>query len=230
MDVALSGNQIRELYFDRDRVDKRMRKLLDQAKTQTLTLKPVEKAKLDSLANGIRHQGVVAISESEMPRRGLIRYLEGTERPLVLVLDAIQDPTNLGGCLRNGAAAGVDAIVMPRGKGCGLTPAAARVAAGGATCSVIFEEGNWGPLLERLKALGIWLIGLDERATEDLYQIDLSIPLALIVGAEDKGLRQLTRHRCDQLVRIPARSPINSLNVATAAGVSLFEAQRQRRG
>ena len=105
-----------------------------------------------------------------------------------------------------------------------------RVAAGGANSLAIFEEGNWGPLLQAMKLRGLWLIGLDEHANDDVYQVDLSVGLALVVGAEDRGLRQLTRQRCDQLVQIPTHGPVTSLNVATAAGIALFEAQRQRRG
>lgn len=201
---------------------------MEQAKEKQLVLKESEKTELDRLAGGVRHQGVVAISEATILRTGLIRHLRGIECPLVLMLDAIQDPTNLGSCLRNGAAAGADAIVLPRRKGCGLTPAAARVAAGGATSLAIFEEGNWGPLLKTMKSHGLWLIGLDEHASDDLYTADLSVPLALIVGAENSGLRRLTRQRCDQLVHIPTRDPVASLNVATAAGIAMFESQRQR--
>jgi 23S rRNA (guanosine2251-2'-O)-methyltransferase len=230
VEVALSKNQVRELYFDRRRVDRRIQALLDSAKESQLSLKPSDKAELDRLSDSVRHQGIVAIAKVEAPRTGIIRFLKGIERPLVLVLDGLQDPTNLGSCLRNGAAAGADAIVMPRHKGCGLTPAAARVAAGGANSLAIFEEGNWGPLLEAMKSRGLWLIGLDEHASDDIYQVDLSVDLALVVGAEDRGLRQLTRQRCDQLVRIPTHSPVKSLNAAMAAGIALFEAQRQRRG
>ena len=229
VEVALSKNQVRELYFDRRRVDRRMQTLLDSAKGSQLSLKPSDKAELDRLSGGVRHQGIVAIGRVAMPRTGLIRFLEGIERPLVLVLDALQDPANLGSCLRNGAAAGADAIVIPRHKGCGLTPAAVRVAAGGANSLAIFEEGNWGPLLEAMKSRGLWLIGLDEHASDDVYQVDLSVAVALVVGAEDRGLRQLTRQRCDQLVRIPTHGPVTSLNAATAAGIALFETQRQRK-
>ena len=230
VEVALSTNQVCELYFDRRRVDQRMQALLDLAKKSQLSFIPRDKEELDRLSGGVRHQGIVAIGKVAMPRTGLIRFLEGIELPLVVVLDALQDPTNLGSCLRNGAAAGADAIVIPRHKGCGLTPAAVRVAAGGANSLAIFEEGNWGPLLEAMKSRGLWLIGLDEHARDDLYQVDLSVGLALVVGAEDRGLRQLTRQRCDQLVQIPTHGPVTSLNAATAAGIALFEAQRQRRG
>jgi 23S rRNA (guanosine2251-2'-O)-methyltransferase len=230
VEAALSENSVRELYFDRRRIDQRMQALLDSAKAGQLSLKPSDKVELDRLSGGIRHQGIVAIGRVVMPRTGLIRFLKGIERPLVLVLDALQDPTNLGSCLRNAAAAGADAIVIPRHKGCGLTPAVVRVAAGGANSLAIFEEGNWGPLLGAMKSRGLWLIGLDERASDDVYQVDLSVGLALVVGAEDRGLRQLTRQRCDQIVQIPTHGPVTSLNAATAAGIALFEAQRQRRG
>jgi 23S rRNA (guanosine2251-2'-O)-methyltransferase len=229
VEAALSENQVCELYFDRRRIDRRMQILLDSANGKDLLLKPSDKVVLDRLSGGVRHQGIVASGRAVIPRTGLIQFLKEIERPLVLVLDAIQDPTNVGSCLRNGAAAGADAIVIPRHKGCGLTPAALRVAAGGANSLAIFEEGNWGPLLEAMKSRGLWLIGLDEHASNDLYQTDLSVALALVVGREDKGLRQLTRQRCDQLVRIPTHSSLTSLNAGTAAGIALFEAQRQRR-
>ena len=227
--AALMGNGVKELYFDARRLDRRMRDLLTEAKRVGLVPQALSKSDLDQLASGTRHQGVVAIGEIHNPRTGLVHYLNSLrETPLVLVLDGLQDPGNLGGCLRNAAAADVDAVLIPRNQGCGLTPAVVRVAAGGATFVPVFEEGNWGPLLEAMKARGLWLIGSDENASDDLYHIDLTGPLALVVGSEDRGLRQLTRRRCDQLARIPTASTVRSLNVATAAGIALFEALRQR--
>ena len=227
--VALTGNHIRELYFDARRLDRRMRDLLSVAERVGLVPKALNKADLDRLASGTRHQGVVAIGEAQNPRTGFIGYLNSVkETPLVLVLDGLQDPGNLGGCLRTAAAAGVDAVLMSRNRGCGLTPAAVRVAAGGATSIPVFEEGNWGPLLEAIKARGLWLIGSDEHASDDFYRIDLTVPLAVVVGSEDRGLRQLTRQRCDQLARIPTAASVSSLNAAAAAGIALFEVLSQR--
>ena len=227
--IALNGDRVKTLYFDADRLDRRMRELLNEARTVGIVPQALTKTRLDQLAGGIRHQGVVALGEAQGPRRGFIRYLKEVEgAPLVLVLDGIQDSGNFGGCLRSAAAAGVDAVLTPRNQGCGLTSAAARVAAGGAAIVPVFEEGNWGPLLLAMKGLGVWLIGSDENARDDLYQVDLSGPIGLVVGSEDRGLRRLTRQHCDRLVRIPTIAPIHSLNAATAAGIALFEVRRQR--
>ncbi|HJP44953.1 MAG TPA: RNA methyltransferase, partial [Arenicellales bacterium] len=148
--------------------------------------------------------------------------------PMLLVLDALQDPRNLGACLRVAAAAAVDAVVLPRREGCGLTPAAIRVAAGGVNHLAMFEVSNWARTLDEIRDRGIWLVGTDEDAVDELHDFDLDRPLALVLGSEASGLRPLTRKHCDALVRIPTVAAQRSLNVAVVAGVALFEARRQR--
>jgi 23S rRNA (guanosine2251-2'-O)-methyltransferase len=230
VEAALAANHVKELFIESHRTDMRMRRLIAAANAAKVPIRTTNKSELDQMSDGVRHQGVIARGAQILVRNGLIRYLKNVDCPLVLILDGFNDPANFGNCLRSGAAIGVDAIVIPKHRGCGLTSTAIRVAAGGATSVAIFEEGNWGPLLESMKALGLWLMGLDERANIDFYEVDLSVPVALVVGSEDKGLRQLTRRRCDQLVRIPTSEKLSSLNAATAAGVAMFEAHRQRRG
>lgn len=164
------------------------------------------------------------------PSLSLEEYLTQLERvPLLLVLDGVQDPQNLGACLRTAAVAGVDGVILPRKKGCPITATVKRVAAGGVSHLSIFEESNWNRVMTTLKNSGLWIVGTDEKAESDIYSTDLVRPVALVLGAEDKGLRRLTRKQCDQVVRIPAVGGIHSLNVSVATGVALFEVLRQRR-
>ncbi len=226
--AALSSRLISDLYVDRNRSDTRMTGLIERASAEHISIHVTNKEELDLLAKGIRHQGVIAISKSLNTRTGILQFLSKKAHPLVLILDGIQDPGNLGNCLRNGAAAGVDAVLIPRKKGCALTQTAIRVAAGGAACFPIFEEGNWTKTLNSIKSQGIWLIGLDEKGGDSLYTAPLSDSVALVLGSEDKGLRRITRECCDRLVHIQTERPVQSLNVGSAAGIALFEARRQR--
>ena len=230
IESALTENRIKEVFVDSGRNDKRVRDLLNVTKASNLPISFISKTELDKIAGGMRHQGIVARGIGAIARKGLLGYLKTIECPLVLVLDGLNDPANVGSCIRSAAVAGVDCVVIPKNHGCGLTATVVRVAAGGATMIPVFEETNWNPLLEEIKRLGLWLIGLDENSKRDLYTVDLTVPIALVIGSEDKGLRQLTRKKCDQLVKIPAGGSIKSLNAGTASGVALFEACRQRRG
>ena len=228
VEAALSKKRVQEVFVDPARNDKRMRELLKSLATLDLPIRRKNKNQLDKLTGGIRHQGVVARTLGPVVRKGLVKYLENIDRPLILILDGLNDPVNFGSCVRSAGVAGLDCVGFPKHHGCGLTPTAARVAAGGAVAIPIFEESNWGPMLESMKRLGIWLIGLDENATMNLYAVDLSVPTALIIGSEEKGIRQLTRQKCDDIVRIPTAGIISSLNAGTAASVAIFEARRQR--
>jgi 23S rRNA (guanosine2251-2'-O)-methyltransferase len=147
-----------------------------------------------------------------------------------LVLDQVQDPHNLGACLRSADAAGVHAVIAPRDNAVGLTPTVHKVASGAAGTMPFFQVTNLARVLRRLREQGVWLIGAAGEAEVDLYHADLRGPLALVMGAEDTGLRRLTREHCDLLVRIPMQGQVESLNVSVATGVLLFEAVRQRLG
>jgi 23S rRNA (guanosine2251-2'-O)-methyltransferase len=227
---ALTENQVKEVFVDSRRKDKRIKNLLKVSTASNLPISFVSKTDLDQIAGGMRHQGIIARGIDAITRKGLLGYLKTIDCPLVLILDGLNDPANIGSCIRSAAVAGADCAVIPKNHGCGLTATVVRVAAGGATMIPIFEESNWGPLLDGIRKLGLWLIGLDENSELDLYVVDLAVPIALVIGSEDRGLRQLTRKKCDQLVKIPAGGSIKSLNAGTASGVALFEACRQRRG
>jgi len=188
-------------------------------------------ALLDKLAEGGRHQGAVAevLPRAEDPETQLEEALESTAgAPLLLVLDGVQDPHNLGACLRSADAAGVAAVIVPRNRAAGMTPVVRKVAAGAAETVPLVAVVNLARTLRQLKERGIWLVGTDDTAEKALYEADLAGPVALVMGSEGEGLRRLTRECCDVLVSIPMAGAVESLNVSVATGVVLFEAVRQR--
>ena len=188
-------------------------------------------ATLDRLAGGERHQGVVAEVQPRAgdPETQLEEALEAAgPAPLLLVLDGVQDPHNLGACLRSADAAGVAAVLVPRDRAAGLTPVVRKVAAGAAETVPLVAVVNLARTLRDLKERGIWLVGTDDAADRTLYDADLKGPVAVVMGSEGEGLRRLTRECCDQLVSIPMAGAVESLNVSVATGVALFEAVRQR--
>jgi 23S rRNA (guanosine2251-2'-O)-methyltransferase len=196
---------------------------------------PVESANdalLDKLAEGGRHQGVVAelLATAGDPETLLEVALESAEgAPLLLVLDGVQDPHNLGACLRSADAAGVAAVIAPRDRAAGLTPVVRKVAAGAAESVPFVSVVNLARTLRDLKDRGIWLIGTTDDADKAYFEADFTGPTALVMGSEGEGMRRLTRECCDQLVSIPMAGAVESLNVSVATGVALFEAVRQRR-
>jgi len=186
-------------------------------------------AELDAAAGGARHQGVVALADAPAARgdRELLRYVAGlAHAPLVLALDGVQDPHNLGACLRTADAAGVDAVVLPAARACGLTPAVARAASGAAVA--VFRVANLPRTLRQLKDAGLWVVGAAGGAELSIHDADLGGPLALVLGGEARGMRPLVARCCDSSVRIPMRGTVASLNVSVAAGVALFEVLRRR--
>ena len=188
-------------------------------------------ALLDKLAEGQRHQGVVAevVPRTGDPETQLEEALEAAgSTPLLLVLDGVQDPHNLGACLRSADAAGVAAVITPRDRAAGLTPVVRKVAAGAADTVPLISVVNLARTLRQLKDRGIWLVGTDDAADKTLYEADLKGPVALVMGSEGEGMRRLTRECCDLLVSIPMAGAVESLNVSVATGVVLFEAVRQR--
>ncbi len=186
---------------------------------------------LHRLAGGVRHQGAVAelVMRAIDPETQLEEALEAAGgSPLLLVLDGVQDPHNLGACLRTADAAGAAAVIVPRDRAVGLTPVVRKVAAGAAETVPLVSVVNLARTLRSLRERGIWLVGTADGVDDDLFEADLTGPLALVMGSEGEGLRRLTRECCDQLVAIPMAGAIESLNVSVAAGVALFEAVRQR--
>lgn len=177
-----------------------------------------------------RHQGVAAIVRERAPLNEAEAkdYVRALSTPLLLVLDGVQDPRNYGACLRSADAAGVDLVVTARNRNVGLTPVVSKVAAGAAGLQPIAEVANLARFMKFLAAEGIWLIGTDDAAEKSLYEVDLKPGLAIVLGAEGSGLRRLTRERCDELVSLPMRGAVESLNVSVATGVCLYECLRQR--
>ena len=196
---------------------------------------PCAKAELDALATG-RHQGVVAIIDTTvegeaggmMSEADLIKHLSQVAAPLILILDAVTDPHNLGACLRSADAAAVTAVVFPKDKRADMTDVARKVASGAAETVPWVRVTNLARTIESLKQAGVWVIGTDGDAEETLYEQDLNGPCALVLGSEGAGMRRLTRDLCDFVVKLPMAGSVSSLNVSVAAGVCLFEAVRQR--
>ena len=188
-------------------------------------------ATLDKLSRDGVHQGVILRSRrpAEDPF-GLEDLLARTDMPLFVVLDGVQDPHNLGACLRTAAAAGATAVIIPRDRAVGMNETVRKVASGGAEIVPLLRVTNLARSLEAMKKAGVWLVGCSADATANIYETDLDRPLAIIMGSEGSGLRRLTREHCDYLANIPMSGGIESLNVSVATGICLFEALRQRQG
>jgi len=219
------------IYFAADRNDARVAELREQARRARVTIEERPVADLDEFARGARHQGAVArLRESRTLGEGalddVLEHCEGT--PLLLVLDGVQDPHNLGACLRTADAAGATAVIVPRDRAAGLSATVRKVACGAAEAVPLIQVVNLARTLRTLRDRGVWLVGADVDGDRTIYESDLHGPLAVVMGAEGSGLRRLTREHCDLLVRIPMRGAVASLNVAVAAGIVLFEAVRQR--
>ena len=212
--------------------DQRVTSLVEQAENASIPLKKLPRKELDLMCPGGRHQGVVATvtaRSQEMSEKSLQAFLESLDEPaFLLVLDGVQDPHNLGACLRTADAVGVHAVILPKDRAVGITPVVHKVASGAVQTVPIFTVTNLARTLRLLKDLGIWIFGASDAADQLLYSIDLGGPAAFVMGSEGKGLRRLTRELCDHLVAIPMAGRVESLNVSVAAGVLLFEARRQR--
>jgi len=210
----------------------RLAELRTLAQRAAVAVVAAEAAELDALADGGRHQGVVAelAPRAGDPETQLEDALEAAgDAPLLLILDGVQDPHNLGACLRSADAAGVTAVIAPRDRAAGLTPVARKVAAGAAETVPFVAVVNLARTLRELKERGLWLVGTDDQADKTLFEADLRGPTVIVMGSEGEGMRRLTRECCDQLVSIPMAGSVESLNVSVATGVVLFEAVRQRR-
>lgn len=223
---------IRRVRVTEDTQNQRVRDLALLAQDAGLEVLTEPRARLDQLAGNTRHQDIIAeLDDHLLGERDLASVLDRVEGdPLLLVLDGLQDPHNLGACLRTAEAAGVHGVIIPRDRASGITAVVRRTSAGASEIVPVLQVTNLARVLRTLKERGIWLVGTAEDASESLYQRDLTGPLALVMGSEGEGMRRLTRESCDFLVRIPMAGVIESLNVSVSAGVCLFEAIRQRRG
>ena len=218
-----------ELHVEANRRDARMRSFVDRARESDIKIVETDGERLDKLAGTTRHQGVVARVEVVAMPHSLDEVVESIEGPpLLLILDGVTDPHNLGACLRVADGAGAHAVVAPKDHAVGLNATVAKVASGAAETVPYIMVTNLARTLNELKDFDIRIIGTSDDAEQDLYDLDLTGPVAFVLGSEGDGMRQLTRKTCDQLVRIPMAGAVESLNVSVAAGVCLFEALRQR--
>ena len=220
-----------EIYFEATRRDARMRQFIERAKEAHVRLIEADGLRLSKLCGNHGHQGVVARVEPLAQVTSLDDLLDSLPReqpPLLLVLDGITDPHNLGACLRVADGAGAHAVIAPKDHAVGVNATVAKVASGAAETMPYFMVTNLARTLGELKERNIWVIGTSDDAPKTLYQVDLRGPVALVLGAEGAGMRQLTRKTCDELVSLPMRGAVESLNVSVASGVCLYEALRQR--
>jgi len=225
--------QITSLSVLKGRMDLRMQQLLQQAERHQIPVHWQSRQQLDESVAG-RHQGVVAYTQSEqidniLAEGELLPWLDKQANPLILLLDGVTDPHNLGACLRSADAAGVVAVILPKDNAAGITDTVRKVACGAAESVPIVTVVNLARTMKALQQAGIWLVGTAGEAEQELYDVDLRGPIGLVMGAEAKGLRRLTREHCDYLARLPLLGQVSSLNVSVATGVCLFEAVRQRR-
>ena len=227
--LKTAPSSVLEVHVDTTRRDQRMRTLVERAQAANVRLVDSDETRLAQLAGSAGHQGVVAKVTPLPQTHSLDDLLDAIEGPpLLLVLDGVTDPHNLGACLRVADGAGVHAVIAPKDHAVGLNATVAKVASGAAETVPYQMVTNLARTLNELKERDIRIVGTSDDAPITLYEADLSGPLALVLGAEGKGLRQLTRKTCDQLVRIPMHGAVESLNVSVASGVCLYEARRQR--
>lgn len=223
--------RIQRLWVQAGRADERLQSLLDRAAQAGIPVERIPRRELDQRTREARHQGVLAeIAEvAPLVEADLGAFLgKLREPPLLLVLDGVQDPHNLGACLRSADAAGVHAVIVPRDRSVGLNATVRKVACGAAETVPLVTVTNLARALRGLREAGVWIHGAAGEATASLYDQDLRGPAALVLGGEGKGLRRLTRDHCDRLFAIPMVGTVESLNVSVATGVALFEARRQR--
>lgn len=225
-----SPDSVIELYVDSARDDRRMQELLKAAEGRGAKIMRVDEKRLDGLTHHARHQGVAARVELARLPTHIEDVLDGLQEPaLLLILDGVTDPHNLGACLRVADAMAVHAVIAPKDRAVGITAVVSKVASGAAETVPYIAVTNLARAMRELKEQGIWIVGADERAEQDLYGAKLDGPLAWALGAEGEGMRRLTREHCDMLVRIPMLGGVESLNVSVSAGICLAETRRQRK-
>jgi 23S rRNA (guanosine2251-2'-O)-methyltransferase len=227
-----AGRPLDRIVIAKGRQDTRVEQIVQLARRQGVSVRFEDRGQLDRLANSKDHQGVVAVTASR-PASTLEDILAEANRSarkgLIVLLDGVEDPHNLGAIIRTALAAGAHGVVIPERRAAGLTDTVARSSAGALAHLPVAKVTNLSRAMEELKEAGYWLVGLDERAEKNYTEVDFTSPVGIVLGSEGQGLHELTRKRCDSLVSLPTSGPVKSLNVSVAAGVVLFEALRQRR-
>lgn len=227
--VKHQSDSITALYHDKKRNDQRLQNLLKAAEKQGIKAIAISKSEIETKADSDRHQGIVAEISQQSNQPALEDLLDGLkEDPFLLILDSVTDPHNLGACLRTADAAGVHAVIFPKDKSAAINSTVRKVACGAAEVMPTYPVTNLARCLEQLQQRGIWIVGAAGEAEQEIYDMSLTGPMALVMGAEGKGLRRLTREKCDYLAKLPMAGEVSSLNVSVATGVCLFEMVRQR--
>ncbi len=219
-----------ELFVLKGREDDRLHNIINQARRFGISVQFCQRKTLDDKVNGEQHQGVVARAKpgKQYSENDLAEIVEKADNPFLLILDGVTDPHNLGACLRTAEAAGAHAVVVPKDKSAALTPTVRKVASGAADVIPLVQITNLARTLRELQEAGVWIIGTAGEAKQNLYECKLTGPTALVMGAEGKGMRRLTRENCDELIKLPMAGTVTSLNVSVATGVCMFEIVRQR--
>ena len=230
--LRLDPENLKAVYYDPARRDRRMGDFLKQAESILGDrLHAADSERLQKLTGHDRHQGVVALAEKISVARNLAELVDGIDgQALLMILDGITDPHNLGACLRVADGAGVHGVVVPKDRSAHINATVSKVSSGASEVIPLISVTNLARSMREMKEMGIWLVGTDDQAVKSIYDVDLTGPIAIVMGAEGEGMRRLTRETCDELVHIPMRGTVESLNVSVASGVCLFEALRQRLG
>ncbi len=226
-----SAKKIHHAWIDDQRQDHKLKKLIDELASFKITIEKTDRKKLDKIADGKNHQGIVIAIEmptakTEDQLKKAVSELETSA--LFLILDQVQDPHNLGACLRTADAVGVNGIIITKDNATGITPTVCKVASGAAETVPVYQVTNLARTIRWLKEQHIWVMGTSGYAQQSVFEADLNIPIALVMGKEATGMRALTEKQCDFLVNIPMTGTVESLNVSVAAGVMMYEAYRQR--
>lgn len=223
------ASSVEEIYVDSARHDRRMGDLLRAAKEANVRIIQADDSRLDAMVGTRRHQGVVARAGEISLARNLAELLDAVVGPpLLLILDGVTDPHNLGACLRVADGAGAHAVIAPKDRAVGLNATASKVASGAADTVPYITVTNLARAMRELQERDIWLTGTDDQAETSIYDVDYTGGTALVMGSEGEGMRRLTRETCDRLVRLPMMGAVESLNVSVASGICLYEARRQR--
>jgi 23S rRNA (guanosine2251-2'-O)-methyltransferase len=219
-----------ELYILKGRDDAAINSIVSQARQFGVAVQFCQRKVLDDKASGEQHQGVVAKAKpgKQYDESDLDKIVSESSQPFLLILDGVTDPHNLGACLRTADAAGVDAVIVPKDNSATLTPVVRKVACGAAEVIPLVQVTNLARTLRELQDAGVWIIGTAGEAEQNIYACKLKGPMALVMGAEGKGMRRLTREHCDELIKLPMAGSVSSLNVSVATGVCLYEIIRQR--
>jgi 23S rRNA (guanosine2251-2'-O)-methyltransferase len=231
-----AGRAFDRIVIAKGRQDSRVEEIVQAARTRNISVRFEDRGQLDRLADSKDHQGIVALVAARAAGT-LDEILAAAnagagrgEKGLIVLLDGVEDPHNLGAVIRTALAAGAHGVVIPERRAAGLTDTVARASAGALAHLAVAKVTNLVRTMEELKEAGYWLVGLDERGDKNYTDVDYTSPTGIVLGGEGKGLHELTRKRCDFVVSLPTTGPVKSLNVSVAAGVVLFEASRQRRG